>query len=293
MGTPRTAGLSQRGADTSTWGKRLVVRAGLNDSLVGVPFGPFTASPDTGQLLRLVDVRAPTAKPSTTSRDVVAYIFARQVYDNNKGITTGLPQGSNPQAVTPVANRSSCFEALFGRLTTSRGGVSTYEEFVIPAHGVALHIGSDTARVEVRFDPRKANIPDGAAAAADGFVRGKLAAGFDVIGGVATAGFYGDEVRQFYDIQLEQVGNNIQLFDVPQFAKSLEVVTPDPQAYDVQWFDQVTVTNTALANVPNSFIPYIGGPQPIPVNAARLRVNLNTNLGPAAISPVLVWSRRA
>ncbi len=293
MGTRQTAALSRRGADTSTWGKRLVVRAGLNDSLVGAPFGPFTPSPDTKQLLRLVDVRTPTAKPSTSSRNVVAYIFAKQVYDNNKQITTGLPQRDNPQAITPVGNRSSAFEALFGRLTTSRGGVSTFEEFVIPAHGVALHIGSDTARVEVRFDPVKANIPDGAGAAVDGFVRGKLAAGFDIVGGVATAGFYGDEVRQFFDIQLDAVGNNIQFFDIPQFAKTLEVFTPDPQAYLVDWQAQETVGTGNLSNVPNSFIPYVGAPQPIPVNAARLRVNLNAALGPAAISPVLVWSRRA
>jgi hypothetical protein len=291
MGTGRRPTLSTKGADTSTWGKTLQIRAGLNDSLVGAPFGPYTPSPDRSQLLRLVDVRAPTAKPSTTSRDVTAYIYARQVYDNNKGITTNVPQRDFPQAITPLANRSSAFEALFGRLTVSRGGVSTFEEFVIPAHGVSLHIGSDTARLEVRFDPAKANIPlDGAA---DGFVRGKNAAGFIVTGGVATSGFYQDVIRQFYDLQLDAIGNNIQFFDVPRFARTLEVFTPTPQAYDVQWFPQESVNATALSNVPNNFASYVGAPQPIPVNAARLRVNLNAAIAAGEPSPVLVWSRIA
>lgn len=291
MGTGRRPTLSSKSADTSTWGKRLSIKAGLNDSLVGAPFGPFTPSPDTNQILRLVDVRAPTSKPSTTSRDVTVYLFARQVYDNNKSITTALPQAQNPQAITPVANRSPAFEALFGRLTTSRGGVSTFEEFVIPAHGVALHIGSDTARVEVQFNPAKANIEDDATP--DGFIRGKLAAGFEVVGGVATSGFYPDDVQQFFDSQLDNVFNNVQVFTVPQFAKTLQVFTDSPQAYDIEWQAPASVGTGALDNVPTTFLPYVDQPTPIPVNAGLLRVNTAVALGADAPSPVLVWGRRA
>lgn len=284
MGTGRRPTLSTKGADTSTWGKRLSIKNGLNDSLVGAPFGPFTPSPDTNQLLRLVDVRAPTAKPSTTSRDVTAYVFATQVYDNNKSITTALPQRQNPQAVTPVANRAPAFEALFGRMTTSRGGVSTFEEFVIPAHGVALHIGSDTARVEVFFDPAKANIVDDAIP--DSEIRGKLAAGFEVVGGVATAGFYPDEIRQFYDTGIA----GLQRFVVPQFAKTLQVFTDAPQAFSIFWQAPENLGAIGpLSNVPTTLIPYVDAPMPIPVNAGRLQISTAVAVNE---SPILVWGRK-
>ena len=274
---PRRPRLSTLSSDTSTWGKRLAVRAGLSDPAIVVDFGPFTPSPDIGLLQRLVDVRAPTAKPSTTSRNVVAYIVASQVYDNNPNITTALPQRNNPQAVTPLANRRPAFEALFGRLTTSRGGVSSFEEFTIPAHGASLHIGSDTARLEVIFDPGRVGLVDDAGL--DN--RGKLAAGFSVVGGVASAGFYPDIIRQFFNLD-----TGTQNFDVPQFSRRMQFVTDAPQGYTFTWLDPF---GAPLENVPTSGVSYVDSPQPIPVNAASLRI-VTAVLG-LAIEPIIIWER--
>jgi hypothetical protein len=216
----------------------------------------------------------------------VAYIIARQKYDNNPGITTALPQNSNPQAVTPIANREAAFECLFGRLTTSRGGVSSAEEFVIPAQGVARHIGSDTARLEVFFDPSRANVFDDGVP--DGATRGKLAAGFEVIGGVATSGYYPDEIRQFYSIDIASA----QTFPIPQFAQTLQVYTPTPQFVAMTWLEDTQVFGP-LHQVPNSPVyatGYVDQPQPIPVNASALLVLATNNQ--LTSNPVLVWRRR-
>lgn len=274
--------LSAKTRDTSTWGKRLAIRSGVwspgDPSPVDPPFGPFTPSPDILLLQRLVDVRAPTDKPSITSRDVTAYILARQLYDNNPSITTALPQDENPPAVTPLINQHPAFEGLYGRLTTSRGGVSSFEDFNIPAQGVSMHIGSDTARLEVVFDPARAGITD-----ATDVGKGKLAAGFSVVGGVASSGFYPDTIRQF--LELVPGGGATLTYRIPQFSRLLQFTTPVPQIYVFEWLD---FNGVLVANTPSNGIPYANAPAPIPVNAESLRI---TQQVAALTSPILTWHR--
>lgn len=360
--------LSTAASDTSTWGKRLEIRCGINSpGTILPPFAPFSQSPDIGLVQRLVDVRAPTAAPSLTSRDVTAYIIATQTYTNNKrirtrgsvigvagtfptlfvggetltfnvdgvavavvfavgdqtaaqvaaaidaaiaatpnaagssaddggevrisgtktdngnvtitggtalavlGFTVGQSGSTNDQLGTFGFDREPAFEALFGRLTTSRGGVSSVEEFTIPAHGASLHIGSDTARLEVFFDPVRLGIVG----------LGALAAGFSVVGGVASSGFYQDEIRQFF-----RIGGPVQTFKVPEFSRRLQFFSSSPQAFSFTWINSFGFN---VVNVPNSAIPYVDKPQPIPVNAVQLRVQ--TAVTGIQESPILVWSR--
>lgn len=72
--------------ETSTWGKRLEIKCGYYDPAGLAPWGPFTESPDAASWKRLVDVRVKTDTPSVLSRDVTAYIVARQTYANNSDI---------------------------------------------------------------------------------------------------------------------------------------------------------------------------------------------------------------
>ena len=183
--------LSREPYNTSTWGKRLEIRAGLFNVAVPAPFGPFTPSPDTGTLKRLCDVRVPTDLPGVASRDVTAYIFAEQTYDNNpRNIDPGPPE---TKVTTPEAEQREAFHGLFGRLESGRGGVSTFEDFLVPAHGKSIHIGADAVRLSVVFDPVRAGLVGVA------FER-ERAAGFSINAGVATAVLLPDSVRDAYNL---------------------------------------------------------------------------------------------
>jgi hypothetical protein len=270
--------LSRRKLDTSTWGKRLELRAGLNDPAIPAPFGPFTESPDALHLKRLVDVRVPTDLPGIASRDVTAYIVATQTYENNPDIIDPGPPAV--KVVTPNANREPAFRALFGRLETGRGGISSFEDFIIPAHGKSIHIGADTVRLSVIFDPARVGYTGG------GFL-GQRAAGFSVIAGVATSDLLPDSVRDEYNL----AASTTQVFQVPRFTRRVQFFSDCPDCFQFDWTRPPGTGAGFLPNTPSTGVPYASSPQPIPVEAFGVQITEKLP-GQATTNPVLLWERQ-
>ena len=259
-------GLSSRVEDTSTWGKRLEIKAGVN---FGAP-GVFSASPESARFKRLVDVRADTLAPGIASRDVTAYIVATQTYENNPP-TRGQ---------TIAADQASAFAGLYGRLETGRGGVSSFEDFIIPAHGKSIHIGADTSRLSIGVFPDRAGwntVPNN--------FQGELAAGFSIVAGVTTALLLPDEVTQFYNIA---VGGS-QSFDIPRFSRTFQFVSDQPLGYTFAWIDAVGNT---IATAPSTAVPYVGQNVPIPIDAVTLLMDQPAGVV-TVINPLFFWRRES
>ncbi|MDA8001610.1 MAG: hypothetical protein MPL62_10025 [Alphaproteobacteria bacterium] len=276
-----TPQLARKRLDTSTWGKRLEIRAGLNDPLQGAPFGPFTQSPDAERFLRLVDVRAPTDRPSLISRDVVIYVTALQVYDNNPDIV----DGAGVRISTPPGDQQEAHAGLFVRVETGRGGVTAQEDSVVPAHGLSLHIGADSARVSVGFFPSRTQWDQAPA----GTFNGAEAAGFRVQAGVGTAGLYRDFIRQYYDIGVPNAVGGVvtSFFAVPPFARRLQFFHPSPASFTFRWRSSL---GNDLVNDPLSALFYVDQPQPIPIEAVGVNITAPAGL---STNPILLWEREA
>lgn len=280
MGRQRK-GLTHAQDSTSTWGKRLTIKAGLNNAAALSPFAPFTQSPDSEQWFRLVDVRAATDRPSQDSRDVCIYVTGRQAYDNNPRIVdnNGVP------IVTPQVDQQEAHDGLFVRVETGRGGITSEETSVLPAHGLSLHIGADSARVSVGFFPSLTQWSQGGA----GQFNGAMASGFEIKAGVATAGLYRDFIRQEYDITVPN-GAGVAVasrFNIPPFARRFQFFSDAPGTFTFRWESSL---GNALVNQPLSGVPYVDSPQPIPINAARLVITAPVGL---STNPSLLWEREA
>lgn len=267
--------LPQRPDYTVTWGQRATILAGLFDAAATGPFAPFTPSPDTGNWKPLVELRAGTDIPSTGSRDFTVAITAAQKYENNPGIINA----AGTRISTPVANQQSANRALFGRVTIGRGGISNVQTFIIPAHGIALHVAADSVRVEVGFFPGLTQF------ATDAAFRGLRATGWEVQGGVAVGIPAVDLVRSV--ISSDPDADNDLSITIPQFSRRVHLFHPNPDMFVVQWRD---FNGNLVPQAPATGSSY-GTLQPIPVDAVvcnpfRLQPLQTTNA-------ILQWERQA
>lgn len=266
----------------STWGRRIVLRAGLFDAAAGGPFAPFTQSPDANDWKSVVQVEMPVdSTGERTSRDCVVYLSALQNYVNNPGIV----DAAGISISTPPANQLVANQALFGRVQTGRGGVTNTEEFVIPAHGLSLHMACDAVRVEVGFFPARAGWDVAA-------FQGAQATGWEIVGGVGTSGMYADRIRQHYPVD---TAGTIDL-RVPEYARRMRVDSLVPELY---WLDWLNWRGDSIAEGPfNNAIAFADDAQPIPIGARSVQITKlaaasnATNFTPT--HPLLIeWEREA
>jgi hypothetical protein len=140
--------------------------------------------------MRCIDVRDLVDATSEESRDCTIYIEAEQLYQD-----TTLP-----------ADRRGAYNALFGRLTTGSGGISVDEEFIIPALGKDIHIGADSVRLEVWYDPARAGYSETVVPG----INVKACAGFRVKAHVTTALLLQDYVQiTWLDVFQNVISQNI------------------------------------------------------------------------------------
>lgn len=270
-----------RSIDTSTWGRNLNIRCGLLDAALSA-FAPFTPSPDSETYLPVVKVDMPANVPSLASRDVLVYVSAKQVYNNNPNIVS-LAGGP---ITTPVANQLVANQGLYGRVRSGRGGTQNEEEFVIPAHGIALHVGADSVAVEVGFFPSRTGW------GADAAFEGARATGWEVRGGIATSASFVDRIRQ----ELPVSSATDLRFEIPEFARRLRVATMVPDLYGLDWQDWL---GRSIAVGPlTSPLYWADAPAPIPIDArfvTLLRLACANGAGDVLPShPVtLEWERQA
>lgn len=275
--TPPAPTLPTESNLTSTWGKRLSIRAGLFDSGGGAgPWAPFTECPDAHRWFRLCDVRAETDRPSTTSRDVTIYLTATQNYDNN-------PQIAAASGTTPSVDQQQAHLALFGRIQIGRGGITSEERFTIPAHGIALHVTADSVRVEAGFFPRDTQFYSSGAPDTD--FRGALATGFDIQAGVGTGKPSVDLVRTPVLSSADAAAG--PTIDVPDFARRVQLFHLNPQMFLTSWLDyRGSPINDAPATGANYAVL-----QPIPVDAKRLQIIRLLPL--QTLRAIMQWEREA
>jgi hypothetical protein len=191
-------------ADTSTWGKRLVIRPGVSTAAGGSGIGP-----DIGMPKRLLDIRAPTSEPGFDSRPIAIYVTARPIFDAS---FAGTPNG-----------RDCRF--LDGRLETGSGGVTRAESFGIPAVGKAMHIGCDSLRLEVAYRP-------GLVAPDD--VRAMV--GWELIANGSISGV--DPAPQVQELFSSAAPSLPVLFEIPLFAQKLSFDDSASTGYRFAWLDR-------------------------------------------------------
>lgn len=264
MGQPRYVRRGRIGPpiahrDTSTWGKRLEIRAGVPTVAGGTGIGPDIRNPK-----RLIDVRVPTDRPGVASRSIVVYATARIFYNAAVVTQVGAPTNS-----------------LVGVLQTGSGGLTREERFIMPAHGKTIHIGADSVRMHMVYEPR-----EDLATAVDGVY---ALAGFVCQANCSIAGLYPGEVRQdseVWNTAAVPTSTAVQSFAIPEFSESLQLVHDSLGDFDVEWED---VFGNAVMT-PLSGLQY-AEPRPIPVEAAGLTITF-TIPAPGFAQPMTVrWFR--
>lgn len=251
MPNPNDNRLSDARYDTTTWGRTQALKAGFNEPGAPAPFGPFTQSPDAEGFKSLVQVQLPADRPSLLSRDVLVYVSAVQNYGNNPQIVNA----AGAPIVTPIADQLHANAGLYGLVRSGRGGQFSEQEFIVPAHGIALHVGADSVEVSVGFFPSRTGWGTGAE------FLGARATGWDIEAGVATAGSYVDRVRQ----ELPVSSASDLVFRIPEFSRRLRVATMTPDLYLLDWRDWLG--RSIPVGPLTSPIYYADAAAPIPIDA--------------------------
>jgi hypothetical protein len=221
--------------------------------------------------MRCIDVRDLVDATSEESRDCTIYIEAEQLYQD-----TTLP-----------ADRRGAYNALFGRLTTGSGGISVDEEFIIPALGKDIHIGADSVRLEVWYDPARAGYSETVVPG----INVKACAGFRVKAHVTTALLLQDYVRREWYEGDGGVGAAINI-PIPQFTRLMMFSYEAPTNVQITWLD--VFQNVISQNITPT--EYHGRFGPIPVDAAFIRLTVTAAAGVNPIlttRPMVTWSRHS
>jgi hypothetical protein len=246
-----------------------------------------TDSPDKKNAMRFIDVRGITDRPSGESRDCTFYITADQRLTFVPGVDSNIGSVGHLGV--------SAFQGLFGRVELGVGGVSRSEEFTIPARGKTIHVGADTVRCQIVFDPDRANMlpsgsldPDFEIA-----VRIQRSAGFELNGAVTTADVFPDVVRNEYVF----ARGGPQRFQVPNFSEDVQLFYPAPQLFLLKWYDPF---GFFIATAQFSAIDYVDRPSPIPLNAASVELvpippfeTATASVTLLRVNPLLVWRRQS
>lgn len=253
-------------AATSTWGRREIIRAGIHTA-ESTPDQPQTGiGPDIGVRKRLFDVRMNTAAPGNISKPFTLYVTSRAFYDPSFEANGGVPTAAVASAT------------LFAFLETGGGGVTRAEEFILPQHGKAIHIGADSVRLFVVFEPNEVSIvPDNATAMI----------GFELNATVSLSGLYPGEVRTETFNPL--VAGVPLLTPIPNFSTTLQMFHPSLSMLEVNFVDVFGVDLSASTTFNGSDF---AEPFPIPLGAAQVSIEFPGGGGPIATGrPILRWDR--
>lgn len=263
------AGRSEAAQDTSNWGSRLVLRAGVSTAAGGSGFAP-----DIGQWRRVLDVRAPTDLPGGGSTPFAMYVTAAPFWDAS------------------YAGNEACFvqNALTGRVTIGSGGVSRSETFAIPTVGKVMHVGADSLRLDVHYDPDRylANFKSADDVGA--------MVGFDVNAAAALSQI--DPAPTFQGgMFLNPGGESEATFRIPDFAQTLQVCSGALTLFDVEFLDQNGFSPMGWGGVGISArLPAaeFSAPRPFPLASRTVVVKylMEVANGSASISDVVLrWGR--
>lgn len=242
--------------DTSTWGKRLELRPGIP-----TVDGGSGLSPDIRRDIRPVSVQVPTATPGIKSRDVTMYATAEPIYTEEALAFLGGGSGF-------------MINELIGTLATGAGGVTRSESFVMPAPGRAIHIGADSVRFSVKYEPAVgAAVPD----SPTGLV------GWRIVANISTSGLYPGEVRLAPVFSAAATPVTVV---IPQFGESFRIAHPMPGLFDVDFQDQFG----------NNIVGTRNGSQyatdtPLPPAAFQIKLTPLVPVGVAVDTPVLSFRR--